>query len=345
MGGKPVYTVPGRILNLDSGFKHKLLCDGPTFSAGTACQYSCSFCYVPAIMLKSVGKPGGKYKESHEDMVIRRFNTVETLRAQLTTAKGRPKFNDPNDRRVIYASPLVDVASNMELVRETVECCKVILELTNWDIRLLSKSNLLPKIAGALEEWNQKQFPKATFLSGELGMAKARIIYGVSTGTLDDKLAAAFEEGCPLVSKRIQSLHWLQDNGFRTFGMICPSLPQSDEIGYDQFALDMAVAIRADRCEHVWAEVINLRGESFTRTIRALRDAGFNSAAEWLIKVQDKDEWEKYSRATFNAHANITSNMGKLRFLQYVNKDNFAWWKERESLGAVLLGAITHTDA
>lgn len=48
MGGKPVYTVPGRILNLDSGFKHKLLCDGPTFSAGTACKNTCkttAMCY------------------------------------------------------------------------------------------------------------------------------------------------------------------------------------------------------------------------------------------------------------------------------------------------------------
>ncbi len=31
MGGKPVYQVPAKsVLNLDSGFKHKLLCDGPT---------------------------------------------------------------------------------------------------------------------------------------------------------------------------------------------------------------------------------------------------------------------------------------------------------------------------
>jgi len=82
---------------------------------------------------------------------------------------------------VIYASPLVDVAANMDLARETVEICKVILELTNWEIRLLSKSNLLPKIAESLTGY------------------RSRMIYGVSTGNLDDPLAAAYEQGTPKV--------------------------------------------------------------------------------------------------------------------------------------------------
>ena len=118
----------------------------------------------------------------------------------------------------------------MELVRETAEICSVILELTDWDIRLLSKSNLLPKLAvslGMLPPWER------------VFKSKERIIYGVSTGTLDDNLAQAFEQGCPLVSKRIQSLHWLQDNGFRTFGMICPSLPFEDGWEYGVFARHM----------------------------------------------------------------------------------------------------------
>ena len=53
MNGKRVFTVPAKsVLNLESGFAHKLLCDGPTFSAGSACVYKCVYCYVPAIMRK-----------------------------------------------------------------------------------------------------------------------------------------------------------------------------------------------------------------------------------------------------------------------------------------------------
>lgn len=333
MNGKPVHTVPAMsVINLESGLSHKLLCDGPTFSAGSACVYRCTWCYVPDLMRKSphfvdLKTKARRFAEKHEDMVLRRDGAAAAARKQLTYANGRPKYTDPADRRVIYASPLVDVAGNMELVRETIEICHSILELTNWQIRLLSKSNLLPKVAAGLE----KLWPSA----------RTRVIYGVSTGTLDDKLAAAQEVDCPLVSKRLASLHWLQDNGFRTYGMICPSLPQVD---YARFSADMAAALRADKCEHVWGEVINARGESFTRTHKALMEAGFYREAHDLeIVSTDKDCWEKYARDTFNAHADIyAGQLGadgkpKLRFLQYVTAASKPWWQGQEKKGAILL--------
>jgi hypothetical protein len=296
-----------------------------------------------------------------QNVVIRRDGAAAAARKQLTDAKGRPKFkrapgilpgSDPEKeklfgRRVIYASPLVDVAANMELVRETIDICAVILELTNWDIRLLSKSNLLPKVAdGLIDSLTGPYGPKCRQDFGEL--VRARVIFGVSTGTLDDKLATAFEAGTPLVSKRIQSLHWLQDNGFRTFGMICPSLPQAvgrDSVEpYLNFAREMATAIRADRCEHVWAEVMNVRGESFTRTHAALMAAGYTEEAGNLFSaMQQKGEWEDYARATFEAHAGVYARQlgadgtPKLRFLQYVTAASKTWWKEQEPRGAILL--------
>ena len=231
---------------------------------------------------------------------------------------------------MIYASPLTDVAANMELVRETVEICKVILADTKWHIRLLSKSNLLPKVAEGLEG----------FCSSD--SARARIIYGVSTGTLDDALAAATEHGTPKVSQRIKSLHWLQDHGYRTFGMLCPSLPYwlantSTEHAYATMAHQMSLQIRVERCEHVWAEVINLRGDSFGKTEKALWDAGFGAMANEIRRIAaDKGEWEAYARATFIGHTKFIPP-DKLRFLQYVTKDSRPWWEERKYLGAVVL--------
>lgn len=348
MNGKPVHHVPAQsVINFDSGFGHKLLCDKLTFTAGSACAYSCSFCYVEDLMKKSphvydAEKKTPRFAEPFTNMVIRRDGAAEAARKQLTDRNGKPKFNDPNDSRVIYASPLVDVAANMELVRETVEICAVILLHTHWQIRLLSKSNLLPKVAELLE------------LRSDVRDSRERIIYGVSTGTLDDKLAAAFEAGTPLVSKRIASLHWLQDHGFRTFGMICPSLPipfagaQGSEfipVAYRHFAKKMADAIRADRCEHVWAEVINARGESFTRTYDALKSAGYHDQADELRFVStDKEAWERYARATFEAHAAVygsrlspIDSRPVLRFLQYVTAASKPWWTEQVPRGAVLL--------
>lgn len=318
MNGKPVHTVPAkRILNLDSGFRHKLLCDGPTFSTGDACAYSCCFCYVPD-MFKKLARVAALAREHgtpHEQMVIRRANAVELLRSELLFRDGRRRFADPDDRRVIYSSPSVDVAANMDLVRETVECCRAILELTPWQIRLLSKSNLLTKVAEQLRDYRD------------------RVIYGLSTGTLSDLLARDFEQGCPLVSKRLEAIAWLQDEGFRTFGMVCPSLPQFD---YHEFAGAAYEMIRADRCEHVWAEVINLRGDSFVRTFNALKQHHPHTAELLRQVMNDPERWEHYARQTFEAHAKLYP-AGKLRFLQYVNRETAGWWAERTPQGVVIL--------
>lgn len=339
MNMKPVFTVPTKtVINFKSHFDKKLLCDGLTFTAGSGCVYRCAFCYVESMQKKQekwFKDKGVIYPpEGHLGVVIRTKDAVNILRAQLLS-----KPEEFRQRKlVIYSSPKVDVAGNMELVYETVEICKVILTVTNWHIRLLSKSNLLPKVAELLSNATIDIASTAapTIVTRcHLGRnARERIIYGVSTGTLDDKLAAAFEEGTPKVSKRIESLHWLQDHGYRTFGMICPSLPVSN---YDQFALQQRDALRDDLCEHVWAEVINLRGDSFTRTVKCLADAGFTWEANALEVVShDKAAWEDYARNTFNAHAKLYPP-GKLRFLQYVTKDTRDWWNSRVAEGAVLL--------
>ena len=146
--GKPVIETNTRILNLDSGFQHKHLCDGPTFSAGTACAYRCSYCYVETI----VGtKPfvtsllgGNKF----QDVVIRRKEAVTRLRNELRTASGRLKFKGgtyeaaraSGKPKVCYGSPLVDIAASNELATETAEMVQVLLNDTDWDVRLLSKS-------------------------------------------------------------------------------------------------------------------------------------------------------------------------------------------------------------
>jgi DNA repair photolyase len=320
MNGKPVRWAPAKtVINFKSGFQKKLLCDGPTFSLGTACAYSCAFCFVPAAMLKTTGLT----EDQHMQTVIRRENALTVLERQLLDAKGRPKFlNGP--KLTIYASPLVDVAANMDLVRETIDACKLILSLTSWHIRLLSKSNLLPKVAEGLE--------------GHCGTeeARKRIIYGFSTGTLDDNLAKAFEGGTPRVSKRIEALHQLQDAGHRTFGMICPSLPFQN-YGFNVWAEEVAHQIRAEKCEHVWAEVINVRGESMERTVKALRDGGFEDDAMEVEKVStDRNVWERYARRTFEAHRGHYKP-NQLRFLQYATNDTRAFWESQQEDGAVIL--------
>lgn len=214
------------------------------------------------------------------------------------------------------------MASNIELLRETAALCNIILENTSWQIRLLSKSSLLHRL------FKDNLIP---------AKHRHRIILRFSTGTLDDDVARAIETGTARVSKRLESLHWLQNEGYRTFGMICPSLPQDD---YNRYSGDICEAIRVDRCEHVWAEVINLRGRSLVRTLAALHRSGLVKQAEALSMVMgsgNQAAWEQYARDTFLAHTHHVP-ASKLRFLQYVNDDTAGWWANHRQAGAVLLG-------
>jgi DNA repair photolyase len=330
MNGKPIlYRDAKTVLGLKKeAFQEKLLCDGLILNAGDACAYSCSFCYVktmmmyqaPSVLRAHEDKTGELLEFS--DAVIRRRNSVELLRGQLLRPSGCRKFPDDEDRRVVFSSSTVDVAANMELLRETAELCNLILEHTGWQIRLLSKSHLLYKLVadGMIPEKYHR-----------------RLIFGFSTGTLDDRVAKAIEKGTALVSKRIESLHWLQDNKLRTFGMICPSLPQEN---YRRFSEEACEAIRVDRCEEIWAEPINVRGESLVKTLSALKAAGLDSEARRLAAVSGDGHgkaWEEYARQTFLAHTRHIPS-GKLRFLQYVDGKTADWWSGQRKHGAVLLG-------
>jgi DNA repair photolyase len=316
MNGKPVlYRDAKTVLNMKSAFSHKLLCTGPVLNLGDACGYSCEYCYVEDAMRKLLhDKLGGHV---HQDVVMRRRDALRVLREQLEKNKQK------HVPHVVYSSSLVDIAANTGLMKETAEACTIILEETVWHIRLLTKSNLLPRLVALIP-----------------GPCRVRLILGVSTGTFDDGLGQVIEKNTPLVSKRIESLHWLQDNGYRTFAMVCPSLPQDD---YDAFAQGAAEILRYDRCENVWAEVINVRGESFTRTIAALDSSGLIEERDKLAGVCGDgdgahDRWEEYARATFEAHSKVVGPE-KLRFLQYINrKQNIAFWEAQKLRGAVLLG-------
>jgi len=312
-GKQVLYRDVKTVLNMKSDFIHKLLCTGPVLNLGDACVFSCVYCYVASIVRKFIVDVLGTH--AHQDVVVRRRKALEVLKGQLARCKEKEVSH------VVYSSSLVDIAATMELLRETAAACIMILEETAWDIRLLTKSSFLPKLVQRIPEKHHK-----------------RLILGVSTGTFDDEIGKVIEKGAALVSKRIESLHWLQDHGFRTFAMVCPSLPQDD---YHAFAEQARERLRYDRCEHVWAEVINLRGESFTQTIAALNEAGLIDERDKLALVCGEgaeDRWEAYARATFEAHAEAVGPE-KLRFLQYVErKENIEYWTAQKARGAVLLG-------
>ena len=331
MNGKPVlYREANTVLTMASDeFHEKLLCDGIVLNLGDACAFSCTYCYVESVMFKLDSSLLDDYNVEQgaslgfQDVVIRRKKAMDVLRSQLVYQDNTRLFPDPEDQRVVFTSSVVELGPNMDLHRETADSCNLILEHTNWQIRLLSKSTQMNRLIQ--ENLIRKEYHR-------------RLILGYSIGTLDDNVASAMEIGTSPPSKRVKALHWLQDNNIRTFGMICPSLPQDD---YQEFSRAICEALRVDKCEHVWAEVLNVRGQSKQKTLEALQKAGLPSEAERYQAVfsggDSAAKIDGYARKTFEAH---TKHIGpdKLRFLQYVTADSVDWWKGQRLKGAVLIG-------
>ena len=320
-GGKPVlFRDVKTVLSLNNReFHEKQLCDGIVLDLGDAFAYGCEFCdgesklrATSAPLLRAYNESAGTVYE-FPDVVIRSNNAIELLKRQLFYRDGRKRFNDHLDNRVVFFPVTVDVAASRDLLRETAEACNLILNNTYWQIRLLSRSDLLHRLIA----------------DGMITKHLQRIIFGISIGTLIDRVGLAIESEAAPVSQRLESLHWLQNAGLKTFCMICPSLPQSN---YAKFSRDICEAIRVERCEHVWAKVINYQSASDTRTIDALRLARQNVVADMLEEIagpEGMDKWEESARATFTAHAkNIRPE--KLRFLHNVEygKDD-RWWMGR----------------
>lgn len=317
IGNKPRYLINSKsVINLQSDFKHKLLCDGPTFTAGHACVFSCAFCYVETMMRKNAKLNALLEFEGlkHEGVVVEINDPVAATREKLRSLGAE----DKNQKWVIYASPLVDVAGTPIQAENTVAICREILGHTQWQIRLLSKSKLLARVARELSEF------------------KTRMIYGFSTGTLEDDVTRSFEIGTTSVSERLKALKELQSEGFRTFGMLCPILPSPD---YGKFARNAAAKIDMEKCEDVWAEVLNPRGDAMRATSAALRAKGFASQADLLDQVAgDGVAWNNYAEQTFLVLAKIIPPK-KLHFLQYVDRKEYPVWEKHQAAGAVLLGA------
>ncbi len=135
------------------------------------------------------------------------------------------------------------------------------------------------------------------------------------------------------VDREIQEVGFMPDAS--TYGMNPPAAN-----GAGAFVQRALQSIRADRCEHVWAEVFNVRGDSLVKSCEALEKGGFADQASGMRAVSGAGHgaaWEQYARETFLAY---TRHLGpeKLRFLQYPTRQSASWWAERRHQGALLLG-------
>lgn len=313
---KPHFIAPTKqVLSYSEEFAKKQLCSGLTINLGMGCGFQCAYCYVPGQMARHplVNRIRKETGLKLGEISLTRESPAHVLQRELLYADGTPRFRT---LEIAFTSTLIDPCANLEILAQTREACLLVLQHTPWSLRVLTKSALVPRLATELQQY------------------KDRLIFGLSTGTFDDTTARFLERGASPPTARLAALKTLHVQGFRTFGMICPVLPQKD---YNVFAREVAERVLPFVTDNMWAEVINPRGKSFTQTIEALGKAGNFSAKYGFMRVKnDKCAWEEYARATFAALANVVP-ASKLRFLQYVQDGTAKWWREQSVKGAVLL--------
>jgi len=280
-------------------FQRKQLSDFAC-NIGNICEFGCAFCYVPAVTTKQ------KYVQevlqkgyNWEDISLYRTkaNLLECVEQDLRKFK-----RGDGDNRVVFFCTTCDPCATEEHAEMTIEAIRLIMEASDLQVRVLSKSRLILKIATELDPYRD------------------RIIYGLSIGTMRPEVSACIEEHATPVSERIETLQLLRGASFRTFGMLCPILPS--EMDHLDPLVDL---IHPQECEQIWAEAINLRGKSLIKTRDKLRECGLEKDADVLETViGDRSHWREYSKALFLALRKSLERSGctdKLRFLQYVKQE------------------------
>jgi len=278
------------------GFKKKGLADYAV-NIGNVCEFACSYCYVPDLPFQH---------PSVKELLAQGYNREEISNYRdrdniLATVAKDLKRISPDNTSTVFFCTTCDPCANAEHVKMTTAAAKLILSQSKLKVRILSKSDRIVDAASELSEY------------------KDRVFYGLSTGTCLAEISRSIETNATPIKNRIAGLHWLQDHGFRTFGMICPVLPS--EKGRVKELLDQ---VRPEFCEDIWVEAINDKGYSLTNTLAALEKFGLDWHSYALKGVMgSKDKWRQYTKELYVAFERELWKRGsfdKFHYLQYVTK-------------------------
>lgn len=261
---------------------------------GSVCEFDCTYCH--AIEAATRLKPVQEILE--KGYALEDFSLYRTKGNVLSCLERDLMKIEPADRRTVFFCTSCDPCGTPEHVDITTGAIRLIMERSDLQVRVLSKSCLIMDVARALLPY------------------KDRITYGISTGTEKPRISAAIEAGTSPISWRLQTLRRLQDEGFRTYGMLWPFVPFS-------YLDDLVKAIRPKKCEMIWAEPFNPGMESLSDTCKKLDSCGIGSIADEIRAQCKPDAFREFSEFCLRYLRNNLRRMNavsKLRFIQHVNK-------------------------
>jgi DNA repair photolyase len=159
------------------------------------CQHNCTYCYA-RFMKRFTG-----HREPWGQFVDVKVNAVELLEKEILKKKpGR-----------VWISGVCDPYQPLERKYQLTRGCLQILAEHHWQVTVQTRSPLVLRDIDILK-------------TGE------NFEVGLSITTADDSIRYKFEPSAPTIADRVHTLDELHKAGIRTFAMLAPLLPGSEDL-------------------------------------------------------------------------------------------------------------------
>ncbi len=265
-----------------------------TVNVGTKCGHGCHYCSSAASL-----RMNASFKEAGESPFTGGYAIVDPDTPE-RVARDAKRIRK---RGVIQLCATVDAwspeAQEHDLGRR---CLEAILAEPRWTVRILTKNAAVAQDFDLIQKHAD------------------RVLVGLSLTATPDKadVMSVVEPYASRNTERMAVLEEAHKLGLRTYGMLCPLLP---EIADAPEQIDSLVRFVV-KCgaEEIFTEPVNARANCLILTQEALMEAGYLTEAKAVESIRTREVWSVYVRkliANVQRSVRRHSDIKRLRLVLY----------------------------
>lgn len=263
-------------------------------NVGTKCDHNCTYCSTGSML-----RCHQSFKVTKEDPFGHGYAIIDPDMPERVAHDAKNMRN----RGLVQLCTTVDAwspaAQKYDIGRR---CLDAVLSQPGWTVRILTKNAAVAKDFDLIEKYRD------------------RVLVGLSLTATPDKedIMLAVEPNASPISERMAALELAYKIKLRTYGMLCPLLPN---VADSPEQIDRLVGFgKKIGAEEVFAEAVNARGSGLRLTEDSLIAAGFAAEAKAIHSIRKRENWSAYAVSLIKRLQTAMHNHGMtkcLRYLQY----------------------------